>query len=238
MNLLLLEPSELRGPDTAEIRLSRYPPRAGLWPPLPGRRLRVGLRDGRVGSAVVLAIEEGIARLAFDLAAEPPPPLPLQLLLALPRPKMLRRILRSASELGIKRIWLMNATRVEKSFWQSPLLTEENLRSYCTAGLEQAIDTLMPEVLLRPRFKPFVEDELGAIAAGSTCLVAHPASTTPAAPAHAPVTLAVGPEGGFTDYEIGMLRTAGFASFSLGPRVLRVETALPVLAATLLPAGS
>lgn len=237
MNLLLLEPGELRGEARAEILLSRYAPRAGLWPPAPGRRLRVGLRDGRIGNATVSAVDGHTALLALEaLQDEPPAPLPLQLLLALPRPKMLRRVLRTAAELGIKRIWLLNAARVEKSYWQSPMLSPEHIGTWCAAGLEQAVDTVMPTVNLRQRFKPFVEDELPAIAEGSTRLVAHPCATTPALPAQAPLTLAVGPEGGFTDYEIGLLRIAGFAACSLGPRVLRVETALPVLAATLLPA--
>jgi RsmE family RNA methyltransferase len=235
MNLLLLQPAELRGEGEAEISLSRYPPRAGLWPPAPGRALRVGLRDGRLGRGVITAVDSDSVRLDFVLSQEPPAPLPLRLLLALPRPKMLRRVLRSAAELGIKQIWLLNAARVEKSYWQSPLLSPGNLESYCAAGLEQAVDTMMPTVELRHRFKPFVEDELPSIAAGSTRLVAHPAAAVTAAPAAAPLTLAVGPEGGFTDYEVQMLCAAGFAACTLGPRVLRVETALPVLAATLLP---
>jgi RsmE family RNA methyltransferase len=235
MNLLLLHPEEITTPGRALIHVSRYPPRAGLWPPAPGRQLRVGLLDGRIGTATVEQVNEGVASLAFDLRDPPPAPLPLTLLLALPRPKMLRRVLRSAAELGIKAIWLLNATRVEKSYWQSPLLVPERLRDYCAAGLEQAIDTVMPAVELRPRLKPFVQDELPTIAAGSTRLVAHPGAAAMATAAPAPVTLAIGPEGGFTDYEIGLLGEAGFSACSLGPRVLRVETALPVLAATLLP---
>jgi RsmE family RNA methyltransferase len=236
MNLLLLQPAELRGEAQAEILLSRYPPRAGLWPPAPGRRLRVGLRNGRIGSATVSSVDTHTATLALEYLREAPPaPLPLQLLLALPRPKMLRRVLRCASELGIKRIWLLNATRVEKSYWQSPLLSPGNIDAWCAAGLEQAVDTAMPEVFLHKRLKPFVEDELPAIARHTTCLVAHPAANAIAQPAQAPLTLAIGPEGGFTDYEVEMLGRAGFAACSLGPRVLRVETALPVLAATLLP---
>jgi RsmE family RNA methyltransferase len=239
MNLLLLQPAELRDGGQAEILLSRYPPRAGLWPPSPGRRLRVGLRDGHIGSAIVTAIDGNSARLALDqLSDEPPASLPLQLILALPRPKMLRRVLRCAAEIGIKRIWLLNTARVEKSYWQSPLLSPANVDTWCAAGLEQAVDTHMPTVCLRQRFKPFVEDELRGIAAGTTCLVAHPSAATAARPAPAPITLAVGPEGGFTEYEVGMLQEAGFTSCSLGPRVLRVETALPVLAATLLPCNS
>jgi RsmE family RNA methyltransferase len=239
MNLLLLAAAEIAAPGLAEVALSRYPARAGWWPPQPGRRLLVGLRDGLIGEGVVEHVDEQRARIRFALDRPPPPALPLTLLLALPRPKMLRRVLRSATEIGIKHIWLLNSSRVEKSYWQSPLLAPAMLEGYLAAGLEQARDTVMPRVASRTRFRPFVEDELPAIAAGSQCLVAHPAGRARLAPAGAGhVTLAIGPEGGFTDFEIALLGTAGFAACTLGPRVLRVETALPVLAANLFPASA
>jgi len=237
MNLLLLAATEIVAPGRAEVALSRYPARAGWWPPEPGRRLQVGLRDGLLGDGLVEDVREGRALISFTLDRPPPRALPLTLLLALPRPKMLRRVLRSAAELGIKRIWLLNSSRVEKSYWQSPLLAAPMLEGYLAAGLEQACDTVLPRVELRKRLRPFVEDELPAIAAGSQRLVAHPAAGAPLAPADAGhVTLAMGPEGGFTDFEIALLGVAGFAPCTLGPRVLRVETALPVLAANLFPA--
>lgn len=239
MNLLLLAEGDLVAPGLAAVALGRYPARSGWWPPEPGRRLQVGLRNGRVGAGVVEALASGRALVRFTLDREPPPPLPLTLVLALPRPKMLRRVLRSAAELGIKRIRLVNSGRVEKSYWQSPLLAREMLERYLVAGLEQACDTLLPDVALAPRFRPFVEDELPALAAGTRRVVAHPAAAAPmAAAGGGPVTLAMGPEGGFTDFEIGLLAAAGFEACTLGPRVLRVETALPALAATLFPAAA
>jgi RsmE family RNA methyltransferase len=234
MNLLLLSPAELRGEHGACVEAARYPPRAGLWPPAPGRVLRAGLRNGALGSARVERVEDGRVHLALALAEDPPPPLPLTLVHALPRPKMLRRVLRSATELGIKRIVLLNSSRVEKSYWSSPLLAPERLESYLLTGLEQAGDSVLPEVGLRTRFRPFVEDELPSLAAGSRCLVAQPG-----APAVAPracngaLTLAIGPEGGFTGFELELLGAAGFAPVALGARTLRVETAVPALVAAL-----
>ena len=159
-----------------------------------------------------------------------PDPLPLTLLLALPRPKMLKRILQATSALGVKTIYLMNSYRVDKSFWGSPLLQPDKLREQLALGLEQACDTLLPEVHLRPRFKPFVEDELPGIVENSTAYVAHPGATT-ACPRQGDgrMTLAVGPEGGFIPYEVDKLQRCGFIPISLGARILRVETAVPVL---------
>jgi len=78
-------------------------------------------------------------------------------------------------------------------------------------------------------FKPFVEDKLSHWAGNSRRFVAHPrnANACPDATQQA-TTLAIGPEGGFTDYEVGKLEEQGFIPFSLGPRIMRVETAIPV----------
>lgn len=230
MNLLLFSAGDLVAEDLIGISVARYPGRAGAWPPPRGQRLRLGRMNGKTGEGVVERVSEDRVFIRFALNAEPPSPLPLTLVLALPRPKMLRRIVRSASELGVKQIHLVNASRVQKSYWQSPLLAQSALHHCMVAGLEQACDTVMPEVRLWQRFRPFVEDALPGIADGSRRLLAHPAAEHRLAAVQGRVTLAVGPEGGFTDFEVGLMSTAGFEAFSLGPRILRVETAVPVLA--------
>jgi RsmE family RNA methyltransferase len=163
-----------------------------------------------------------------------PSTLPLTLILALPRPKVLRRVLRSVSSLGVKKIILLNCFRVEKSFWQSPFLGAEALNEQLVLGLEQARDTVLPEVLLRPLFKPFVEDETPALVKGTLPLVAHPHSTAPyPRDIKRAVTLAIGPEGGFIPYEIEKLIACGFTPVRIGERILSVETAVPALIAKL-----
>ena len=165
----------------------------------------------------------------------PPLPLPLTLILVLPRPKVLRRVLRTASSMGVKRIILLNARRVEKSYWQSPYLEAHAMNEQLLLGLEQARDTLLPEILTRPLFKPFVEDELPAIIQGTLPLVAHPtASAECPRNIGRPVTLAIGPEGGFIPYEVEKLIDCGFTPMKLGERILSTETAVPALLARLL----
>ena len=91
-------------------------------------------------------------------------------------------------------------------------------------------DTRLPEVMLRPRFKPFVEDEVPALSSGSRALLAHPYARQPCPRrVQEPVTLAVGPEGGFIAYEVELLEAQGFEAVSLGARILRVEHAIPAL---------
>jgi RsmE family RNA methyltransferase len=119
---------------------------------------------------------------------------------------------------------------VEKSYWQSPVLDSDALQEQLVLGLEQARDTMLPEALLRPLFKPFVEDELPGLIKGSLPLVAHPvASVLCPRDVKSAVTLAIGPEGGFIPYEIEKLVACGFTVVQMGERILSVETAVPAL---------
>jgi len=201
---------------------------------MPGETLAVGLLNKQMGTGLVTRADESVIEMRVTLNQPPPTPLPLTLVLALPRPKMLKRVLQTIATMGVKRLILVNSYRVEKSYWQTPILQEHNLREQLLLGLEQGKDTLMPEVLLRKRFKPFVEDELPAICANSKAIVAHPGNY-PACPLQLSdaVTLAIGPEGGFIPYEVEKLQACGFTPVSLGQRILRVETAIPVLLAKL-----
>lgn len=196
----------------------------------PGKQLVVGRLGGRIGRGTVMHIGPDALEMEVHLDQPPPDPIPLTLVLAVPRPKVLNRVVAGAASLGIKRIFLVNAWKVEKSYWKSPRMTEENLRAQCALGLEQAGDTVLPAVELRRFFRRFVEEELPAVAAGTLALLAHPGAAVacPRDPA-SPVTLVVGPEGGFIPEELASLQRAGFLPVALGARILRVETAVPVL---------
>lgn len=236
MNLILLEKSDFFSADRVRLTGRRLQHILTVHRAEIGEQLRVGLLGGKMGSGRICQIDAEAVELQVELSQPPPPPLPVTLLLALPRPKMLKRVLQTVSSLGVKQIYLINSYRVEKSFWGSPLLETEKLREQLLLGLEQARDTILPQIHLRQRFKPFVEDELPELCRGTTALVAHPvaAQSDPFFPNQA-VTLAIGPEGGFIPYEIEKLEEAGFSAFSLGERILRVETAVPVLLARLMP---
>lgn len=234
MNLVLLFPEDFVDDDHVRLSGRRALHVRTVHRATVGTSLRVGLVNGRIGSGVVRRVIEDDVELEIALTEPPPLPLPLTLLLALPRPKALKRILQGVTALGVKRIMLVNSYRVEKSYWLSPLLTPEALREQLVLGLEQCCDTALPEVMLRQRFKPFVEDEVTALTRGHTALVAHPAAAQ-ACPRgiDAPILLAVGPEGGFVQYEIDLLTAHGFQAVSLGPRRLRVDQAIPALAGRL-----
>ncbi len=195
-----------------------------------GDSLRVGLLNNLMGSGEILSLSDSRVELEVKLNQLPPAPLDLTLILALPRPKMLKRVLQAITSMGVKRVYLINSYRVEKSFWSSPLLQPEALTEQLILGLEQGRDTMLPEIRLRPRFKPFVEDELPQIISDTSAFVAHPLADSPCPLNFTDAaTLAIGPEGGFIPYEVEKLIECGFQSIALGERILRVETAVPVL---------
>ena len=231
MNLILLfEDDFVKDRQRVSLRGRRHEHVLNVHRASAGDRLSVGLLNGMIGTGAVTRIDDDALEMDIVLDRDPPPPLDVTLILALPRPIVLKRILLSASSMGVKRIVLIHSRRVEKSYWNSPVLDEKKIKEQLILGLEQARDTVMPEVWLRQKFKPFVEDDLPDLIKGTLPLVAHPGTSEPCpSQVNRPVTLAIGPEGGFMPYEVEMLEAAGFRSVNIGERILRVETAVPVL---------
>ena len=230
VNLILLFEDDFAGAGRVRLHGRRLAHVLGVHRAEVGKELVVGLAGGRIGSGRVVRLDREALEMDVALDRDPPAPLPLTLVLALPRPKVLNRVMASAASMGVKRIFLVNSWRVEKSYWKSPRLGEENLRLQSVLGLEQARDTVLPAIATRRLFRPFVEEELPAIAAGTLALAAHPGGGAECPRAvTGPVTLAVGPEGGFIAEEVRSLERAGFAAVTMGPRILRVETALAAL---------
>jgi 16S rRNA (uracil1498-N3)-methyltransferase len=227
MNLILLFEADFTGENRVRLTGRRREHVSAVHRANEGDSLVVGVENGRIGRGVIVHADAHAIDLEIVLDTDPPPPLPLTLVLALPRPKVLNRVIAAATSLGVKRIVLLNAWRVEKSYWKSPRLAEENLRLQRVLGLEQARDTVMPSIELRRFFRSFVEEELPSLAADTRRLVAHPygASACPRDLAE-PVTLVIGPEGGLIEAEIASLQRAGFTAVTLGERILRVETAV------------
>eukprot|EP00163_Fabomonas_tropica_P028195 TRINITY_DN5697_c0_g5_i1.p2 TRINITY_DN5697_c0_g5~~TRINITY_DN5697_c0_g5_i1.p2 ORF type:complete len:240 (+),score=29.49 TRINITY_DN5697_c0_g5_i1:1119-1838(+) len=238
MNLALLFDEDFIAPGRVLLSGRRLQHLHTVLKATTGESITVGQVNGNMGRGHLIRMTESEAELEVTLDTPPPAPLPLTLILAMPRPKMLRRVLQTSATLGVKDIWLINSYKVEKSFWQTPWLSDDNLQENLTLGLEQARDTIMPEVHIRKRFKPFVEDELPALLAGKQAYVAHPGTHTPC-PTHLnePAALCIGPEGGFIPYEVEKLQEAGCQAVHLGARILRVETAVPVLVSRLFDAS-
>jgi len=225
MNLLLLRPEELAPDGTARLTGRRLLHAREVLRASAGDVLRVGVLGGQCGTAEILALSQSEFVLRATIR-DPPPARPgVDLLLAVPRPKALRKVLPAAASLGVDRIVLVNAARVEKSYFDSRVLASVDELSML--GLEQARDTILPKVVVRERFRPYVEDELDAMFEGHVRLLAHPAAQERAPRPGGRVVIAIGPEGGWVPFEIDLLQAHGFTPFTLGPRALRVEVAVP-----------
>jgi len=196
--------------------------------------LRVGILGGAMGTAVVANIHRKYpfaVELSVNLTDIPDPAPAIDLLLALPRPIMLKRILSQVTALGVGQIFIINASRVEKSFWEAGILEPEEYRPHLIHGLEQAVDTIIPALHIRRHFRHFVEDELPAMAKNyAHFLLAHPGGTRPLATCmqnrRGSVLYAIGPEGGWVDSEVETFMRVGMESFSIGSRILKVDTAV------------
>ncbi|MHB0776359.1 16S rRNA (uracil(1498)-N(3))-methyltransferase [Halomonas sp. WWR20] len=231
MNLILLSPDDILAPQRARVsdprrlRHLREVHRAML-----GDELTLGVEGGAMGRGRLIALEASYAEFEMTLDQPAPAPLPVHLLLALPRPRMLARTLEHITALGVKQLTLLHTRRVEKSYWQSPELRPEKIREHLILGLEQARDTMLPEIHVETRFKPFIEDRLPALLGDRYGLLAHPgmAAACPRGLQESTM-LAVGPEGGFVPYEVEAFLARGFTGVHLGDRILRVETAVTAL---------
>ena len=235
MNLILLDDSDLTSEGLVRLQGPRARHIQDVHRAVVGDSLRVGLMGGLVGTGVVTATSEDLVMLTVDLSEPPPVPAGVDLLLAMPRPKMLRRLLGAIASMGVKRVVLVNSARVEKSYFDSPLLEPAAMEEALRLGLSQARDTILPSVTIERRFRPFVEDQVATLwPAPRRRLLAHPDAggglvDVLRSPTTQPVVLAIGPEGGWVPFELTLLEAHGFERFSAGPRVLRVDTAVPFL---------
>jgi len=235
MNIIIIENSDLINSDKVQLQDRRAIHIIKVIKAKIGDKLQVGIVDGQLGEALVTNISAFRVELKIELTKTPPAPLPVILLLALPRPKVLKRVLSSAITMGVKKIFVFNSWRVEKSYWQTPLLTPDKLTEISLTALEQAVDTVLPEITLKPRFRPFAEDEVPILSKGRDAWLLHPYSETPPVTATREAAtqqpnsalIAIGPEGGFIPFEVEMLMAAGLQPISFGPRILRVEQAVP-----------
>lgn len=227
--------------------------------------IKIGQLGGNLGVARIAHMTDTTITLDTITLTQPPPPkLGVSVILALPRPKVLRRLIIDMTALGVNDIILVNSHRSQKSYWQSPLL--KRVPEFIQEGLQQAVDTIAPNVYFKKRLRPFVEDDLSGMIAqfngqsGHQCLfkssqlgkalptqmsslvtrrfyptamIAHPYADNELVNllvslhthdnALKPYVLAIGAEGGWTDFEVALFVRYGFVAMRHGQRILRTE---------------
>ena len=230
MNLLLFEPEDIMPDGTAAISGRRLRQLRDVIKAAPGKLCKAGVLGGNLGRAEVLSIDDDRALLRFEAQQEPPPPLAVTLLCALPRPLTFAKVVHSAVTCGVKKIHFFHSAKVEKSYWQSSRLAPDAIREEVVLALEQCADTVMPELFFHRRFRAFFEDEVPALTPDGALSIFGSPDAREKVPVGAAlrshVVLAVGPEGGFNEFEEELLKRSGFYPVTLGRRILRSEFAV------------
>lgn len=231
MNCILL-PAKNFSSDTAKIdTLSQVSHVTKVLGANIGDTLKIGQISGNLGTAIIEGINSESIRLNnVQLNTAPPAKLDLTVILALPRPKVLRRLIMDMTALGVRDIILINSYRTQKSYWQSPML--ERIDEFVLEGLQQSIDTIVPSITLQKRFKPFVEDTFANLRS-NRAIIAHPYSQQSfseflqqQSSQKLPNIVCIGAEGGWIDYEVELLSAQGCTPVHIGSRILRTEAAV------------
>lgn len=240
MNRILFEKSEITD-GVAEFSGERAAHIVEVLHSEVGDTVKTGELDSKIGTGVVKKIEsveskDGksyIIRLELSHTGESLQPW-ADLILAPPRPRVFKRLLPQLAAMGVGDIVLVGAKKVEKAFWGATVLKEENYRPLLVDGLMQSGTTIVPRLELRRNFVRFIREELDSLYPDSTRIVAHPYNAEPIGePPEGRLLIAIGPEGGWTDEEVELLKSKGFQCRSLGGRILRTDTATVALLAKL-----
>jgi 16S rRNA (uracil1498-N3)-methyltransferase len=188
---------------------------------------RLSLFDG--GGVEVEAVLEGSGRnlravLGLRSAPQRESPLQITLMQCLAASDKMDWIVQKAVELGVTRVQPVACRRaVVKLSGDRAQRRVEHWQQIAVAACEQCGRNRVPDVLPLQTFGQAIEQ-----AGGQRCML-HPEGGAPlkaaGLQAEAPISLLVGPEGGFDPEELAAARDAGFAAVTVGPRVLRTETA-------------
>ncbi len=190
-----------------------------------GQILKTGEIDGLIGTSEIVAIEKGVVTVRTNHTEKSLAPW-IDLVLAPPRPRVMKRLLPQLATMGVGKIVLVGAKKVEKDFWGATLLKEENYRPLLIDGLMQGGSSILPTLETRRNFRAFVRGELDAIFPTTNRILAHPyVESKDASSDKGRPLLAIGPEGGWTDAEVLLMIEHGFRALSLGQRILKTETA-------------
>ena len=188
---------------------------------------------------VAIARDTVAIDLGEPLVTAPLPDVQLTLAVALPKGERQKWLIEKLTELGTSRL--------------VPLVTERGVAE-ATAGARARLERGVIEACkqcgrstLMKIAAPATLEELAVRHPAAVRLIAHPGGTslgdqrrTSSGQAITEIVAAVGPEGGFTEEEVAQAVAAGFELVSLGPDILRIETAAIALAAwvTLAPTRS
>ncbi|NQU41479.1 MAG: 16S rRNA (uracil(1498)-N(3))-methyltransferase [Lentisphaerae bacterium] len=236
MNRILLKADEVSDGGRVVLAGIRARHIAAVLKPAVGDTVRIGILNGAPGHGKLIAVAPNHVELVCQFEAGEPPVPAVDLLLAMPRPKVMKRLWAPLSSMGLGRIIITNAARVERNYFDTHWLDPAHYEPRLIEGLQQAGMTRLPDVTVARRFRPLIEDQLEALSPNTQRIVAHPDAgfSSHAGFATEPsrrLLLAVGPEGGWVPFELALLQAAGFSAVALPFGTLRTDIACIALLA-------
>ncbi len=230
MNLIILQSTEVDVDGRAVFSDARSKHIHNVLKAVSGQQVRIGLLNGPLGQGTVERVDSDKVVLQCKFEAETPPRPRIDLILAMPRPKVLKRLWAQLAALGVGRIVLLRAEKVERYYFDSHVINPDFYNKQLIEGLQQGRCTHLPEVQIEPLFKPYVEDRLGSEFSAHWKLLADPSGAQrlryfQPLEKERRTLLAIGPEGGWTPYELELLKERDFELVGMGDRILRTDTA-------------
>ncbi|MGN0906161.1 MAG: 16S rRNA (uracil(1498)-N(3))-methyltransferase [Bullifex sp.] len=220
MNIILFDKDELsfaRGDE-------RYDHLKNVLHAKEGSTFRCGIINGERGSGTVTRLDCDKAEFSFTPEGLDACLFPLTVILAMVRPICMKRILREIVSLGVSRIILTSSELGEKSYRSSGLYTEGEYMKIMISGAMQGGHTGVSECV----FADSVRDAL-TLAGDGTCLlldnVVGSVRFSDLDLKGRNVTLAIGPERGWSSAERNAFLDAGYIPTVMGSHILRTETA-------------
>ena len=231
MNMIILTENDHTENNIYSISDDRFSHVKNILKSETGDILEVGLLNGPTGTAKIFKINDTEVLLEIGvLYQKQEPHSKLDIICALPRPQTLKKVLNTCATMGVRNLYLIRSEKVEKSYFHSPLLKEDKYTKYLIEGLSQGKRTDAPKVTVHNRFKVFFENYAAENDKNSVCLLAHPSTkkylTNISLDKKKNVVLAIGPEGGWNDFEINLMEEKGFLKYKLSESILRVENAV------------
>ncbi len=229
MNLILLDSESPVGEFPREDR--RYTHIRRILRGKVGTTLKAGVVNGFIGVLEITEISEQSITYYFSPTEAPNLPYPIEVIIGAMRPIVARRLLKDLTSLGVGGIRLVKADLSEGSYLESSLWKNREYESYLREGAEQGGTTILPTVRLYTDLRQCLEE----VSKEGRNLVMDPDAPTsflsvqqvwgPSRNKSMVLRVAIGPERGWTEREMGLFIESGFIPCRLGARVLRTEAA-------------
>lgn len=244
MNIIILFPNEFTDSDMtiAEIKDARRINhiKSTLKKINPGDKLKCGILNSTIGTGIVLDYRDNTLSIQYSPNCNAPQKISFDIAVAFQRPKTTKKIIQFGTSLGIQSFHFFRSWKVDKSYLYSPVVSKEGFHNEALLGLEQSGDTTMPVFFRHELFRPFAEDYVKKLSNSNFLkITAHPQGINISNFTNSisqnenlnkkKIFLILGPEGGFTPFEIELLEKCGCHSISFGSRILRTETVLPFI---------